>query len=296
MKRRTFTIVQPPYPESGSLDEAAAAAGGEFESASVAGRRFPRVCAHRGFSAACPENTLPAFAAALALGVDEIEFDLWLSADGVPVVCHDPRVDRTTDGVGEISRLDWGEIRRLDAGCRFGVEWRGVHVPRFEEVLALVQSRATLNIHLKDCGRDAGLVRKAGSIVEAHGLEENVYFAGDESVLDAARTYAPHIDRACLAHQDDGRRLVETARAFGCARVQFGRDVDDDSIRLAHESGMVCNLFFSDDEAEAADFARRGIDVVLSNRATLFHVDEAFSHGVSSGADDPSATGTDEEA
>ena len=57
-----------------------------------------KLCAHRGLSHACPENTLPAFGAAIALGVDEIEFDLWLSADGVPVVCHDPRVDRTTDG------------------------------------------------------------------------------------------------------------------------------------------------------------------------------------------------------
>ena len=51
---------------------------------------FPRLCAHRGLSLAMPENSIPSFAAALACGAHEIEFDLWLSADGVPVVCQDP--------------------------------------------------------------------------------------------------------------------------------------------------------------------------------------------------------------
>ena len=49
-----------------------------------------KFCAHRGFNAVAPENTLPAFAAAVALGADEIEFDLWPTADGQLAVCHDP--------------------------------------------------------------------------------------------------------------------------------------------------------------------------------------------------------------
>ena len=56
--------------------------------------KFPRVCAHRGASGLVPENTLPAFSTALALGADEIEFDIRLTKDNKMIVCHDGTVDR----------------------------------------------------------------------------------------------------------------------------------------------------------------------------------------------------------
>ena len=78
---------------------------------------YPRVCAHRGFHTQLPENTLPAFGAAIALGADEIEFDLWETADGVPVAIHDPKLDRVSNGTGvvreKIRRYGW---RRGDPG------------------------------------------------------------------------------------------------------------------------------------------------------------------------------------
>ena len=98
---------------------------------------YPRVNAHRGLSSVCPENTLPAFAAAVALGADEIELDLWASRDGELVVCHDAALDRTTDGHGPISAWDWADICRLDAGRWFGAEWSGVPPCRFDDVLDL---------------------------------------------------------------------------------------------------------------------------------------------------------------
>ena len=55
------------------------------------------VIAHRGASRVAPENTLPAFQAALQLGVDLVEFDYLHSADGVPVAFHDEELDRLTD-------------------------------------------------------------------------------------------------------------------------------------------------------------------------------------------------------
>ena len=55
-------------------------------------------CAHRGASCDFPENTIPAFAEAVRLGCGMVEFDVRATADGVPVILHDPTVDRTTDG------------------------------------------------------------------------------------------------------------------------------------------------------------------------------------------------------
>lgn len=61
-----------------------------------------KICAHRGFSWEYPENTVLSFQKAVELGVDEIEMDVKFSKDKVPVILHDERVDRTTDGTGYI--------------------------------------------------------------------------------------------------------------------------------------------------------------------------------------------------
>jgi predicted amidohydrolase len=70
---------------------------------------FPRLCAHRGFSRACPENTLPAFGTAIALGACEIELDVRFTKDGVPVSCHDDRLDRIANGSGRVADITFEE-------------------------------------------------------------------------------------------------------------------------------------------------------------------------------------------
>ena len=78
----------------------------------------PIVIGHRGSSGEAPENTLPAFARALEQGAAILETDVHATADGVVVVYHDERVERTTDGRGAIAELSAAELRRLDAGYR----------------------------------------------------------------------------------------------------------------------------------------------------------------------------------
>lgn len=110
---------------------------------------FPRLCAHRGFNMAAPENTLPAFAMAVALGAQEIELDLWPDKDGDLVVCHDPKVDRTSNGTGLITDLTTEEIKSLDAGSWFDPKFKGTQMPLFEEVLDLLGGKTITNIHIK---------------------------------------------------------------------------------------------------------------------------------------------------
>lgn len=99
------------------------------------------VIAHRGASGHAPENTLAAFERAAALGADAFELDVHVSADGKPMVLHDPTLDRTTDRGGAVATLTAAEISQADAGARFqspdGSNWagRGLRVPRLEEVL-----------------------------------------------------------------------------------------------------------------------------------------------------------------
>ncbi|MGQ0643823.1 MAG: glycerophosphodiester phosphodiesterase family protein [Gemmatimonadaceae bacterium] len=100
----------------------------------------PVVYGHRGNAAHAPENTLESFREAIALGVDGLEFDVRLSADGELVVIHDPTVDRTTNGTGAVSRLTLEQLQALDAGARFGpmtypYSDRGITIPTVAEAL-----------------------------------------------------------------------------------------------------------------------------------------------------------------
>jgi len=77
------------------------------------------VVAHRGGSLLAPENTLAAFRQALALGVDRIELDVQQSKDGVVLVIHDEKTNRTTNGKGTISDMNYAQLKDLDAGSKF---------------------------------------------------------------------------------------------------------------------------------------------------------------------------------
>ena len=95
---------------------------------------FPLVIAHRGASGDAPENAIAAFQLAVDLGADGIELDIRLTSDGVPVVIHDRKVDRTTSGIGMIGRLSLAQVRELDAGTWFAPEFKGEGVPTLDDV------------------------------------------------------------------------------------------------------------------------------------------------------------------
>ena len=229
---------------------------------------FPRLCAHRGLSQACPENTLPAFAAAIACGAHEIELDVRSSRDGVLMVCHDPSVNRTTNGQGDVAELDWDYIRKLDAGSRFGKAWEGVRMPRLEEVLEMADGLVGLNLHITEVGSGDNTVKKVCDLVIKNALTDIAYISlGTEAALQTAHDYAPDIARACLVYQNDSPKSIATAQRWACQRIQFFRQVTQDQISRAREAGLICNLFWSDEPEDAMGYVQNGIDVILTNCA-----------------------------
>ena len=109
----------------------------------------PFVWAHRGASAYCPENTLPAFAKAMEMGADGIELDVQMTKDGELVVCHDEKIDRTSDGKGWLKDFTLAELRNFDFS--YGYEaYKGVKIPTLREVFELfADTNMTINIVLQ---------------------------------------------------------------------------------------------------------------------------------------------------
>lgn len=114
--------------------------------------------AHRGWRAKYPENTMRGFREAMKLDIDGVETDVHMTADYHIVVCHDARLDRTTDKKGSINCMTLKEIREADAGIKFGEEFRGEKIPTFEEFLELMASRPDLHLllELKDYPEEIG--------------------------------------------------------------------------------------------------------------------------------------------
>ena len=97
--------------------------------------------AHRGASGHAPENTLLAFKTALSMGSAWIELDVFAVEKEI-VVIHDDRLDRTTNGSGDVSSSSLAYLRSLDAG-------EGEKIPFLGEVLDTVAGKAGINVELK---------------------------------------------------------------------------------------------------------------------------------------------------
>jgi len=231
---------------------------------------YPRLCAHRGFSSVAPENTMPAFGSAVALGAEEIEFDVWSTKDGVLVSCHDDTLERVSDGSGKIYERTYEELLSLDFGGKHGERFKGLPIATFEEILQKFASRVIMNIHVKiwDCNQADDKMEEMVALIRKYDCEKYVYFmTTNDNMIRKVQAYAPDI-RCCVGW--DGNKeplsMVERAIALGAYKVQlFKPYFTQETVDFAHKHGILCNVFWSDKAEEARQFLEMGIDCILTN-------------------------------
>lgn len=149
------------------------------------------IIAHRGASAEAPENTLEGFQLAVEQGAEAIELDVHVTADGVPVVLHDPTLDRTTDLAGPAAALRFAELGAADAGFRFSADggrtfpWRGrgVRVPALAEVLGAFP-RVPFLVEIKE-PRDQAALRRV--LLDLRAAERCLVASAEARALEAFR-------------------------------------------------------------------------------------------------------------
>jgi glycerophosphoryl diester phosphodiesterase len=124
--------------------------------------------AHRGDSAGAPENTFASFDLALEKGFDNVELDVQLTSDGVPVVIHDATLDRTTNASGPVSGISLADIQNLDAGSWKDAKFKGEQIRTLEEILARYANKLRFHLELKS--REQDLAEKVAPLLDAQGL------------------------------------------------------------------------------------------------------------------------------
>jgi glycerophosphoryl diester phosphodiesterase len=164
---------------------------------------YPRLCAHRGAGKLAPENTLAAMEVGFAHGYRMVEFDVKLSADGVPFLLHDDTLDRTTNAHGPAGALTWTELSRLDAGSWHSQAFAREPLPTFEAIARwAVENGVACNVEIKPM---PGLDDKTGTDVALAARElfrkapvPPLLSSFSEASLAAARSAAPELKRALL--------------------------------------------------------------------------------------------------
>ncbi|MFF2774334.1 glycerophosphodiester phosphodiesterase family protein [Streptomyces sp. NPDC058052] len=227
------------------------------------------VIAHRGASAAAPENTLAAGEVARRSGAEWIENDVRPSRDGVPYVMHDATVDRTTDGTGQVRALSSARLDALDAGSWFAPAFAGARVPTLAAQLADLRERGgRLLLEVKGPHSEAEVARIVQEVRGQRMTERVVVQSFDVVSLRYARELAPELPRALLRDRLDADP-VAVARELGLASY----NVSDEALSARpgvvaelHAAGVTVHVWTVNDPARWRVLAGFGVDGVITDR------------------------------
>ncbi|NIM51359.1 MAG: glycerophosphodiester phosphodiesterase [Gemmatimonadales bacterium] len=217
---------------------------------------------HRGASGECPENTLLAFDRALEQGADALELDVRATADGVPVVIHDPTVDRTTSGTGEVRAYTLDRLRSLDAG-------QGERVPTLAEVLERYPSTPII-VEIKDRAASAPVAqaltqREASGRVLLGSFDHAALrpFVPPAYARSASRRETTVFWVASRAH------LAPAGSAYGAFTVPEHhrrlKVVDGAFVWAARRRGKPVHVWTVDDPADARRLRSLGVAGIITN-------------------------------
>lgn len=243
----------------------------------------PVVIGHRGAAGIRPENTLLSFETALEQGARILESDIQVTRDGIPILLHDPSVDRTTEGRGETRQLDLADLRRLDAGHAFRDEagapafrGRGLRIPTLEEAFeAFPEARFNLEIKTHDPRATAATLELVQRFDRA---ERTLLTAGEDAVMRILREallghpVVPAVG-ACLAEivravqgATDGSPMAEGVMALQIPATFSGRPlVTPELVDYAHACGVSIHVWTINDLREIESLLALGVDGIVTD-------------------------------
>ncbi|MCX7926182.1 MAG: glycerophosphodiester phosphodiesterase family protein [Fimbriimonadales bacterium] len=230
----------------------------------------PLIFGHRGASMHAPENTLSAFRLALEMGADGIELDITPSADGVPMVIHDPNLERTTNGKGDVRQLSAAEIQRYDAGAHFGGKYAGERVPTLQEVFDAFGNRTRYNLDMKTFfPEDRPLIRTILGLIEQYKLAPYILISSFS--LDTLRWFTEEsrqLRLGVLISQHTPHMMREDGRRWGVRYEALHPNhtlVDAAVMRKARQQRKKVAVWTVNDAERKRELAALGVDAIITD-------------------------------
>jgi glycerophosphoryl diester phosphodiesterase len=227
------------------------------------------VIGHRGNASEAPENTLASFKSAFGTPAKFVELDVWRSLDGELMVIHDDSVDRTTNGKGQVKKLPFSEIRKLDAGSKFNPKFAGEKIPTLEEVLDTVKHHKNVVIEIKDVGAE----EKALQLVARKKMVRDVLFASFSSEVGAhlknlhpRARFMQFIWEPKKIDAAEADRLIKGMESIDCRILGINFDcITPALVDAIHAKKMLLNAWTVDNPEDMKSLAAMGVDMITTN-------------------------------
>ena len=225
---------------------------------------------HRGYAAKYPENTLVSYEAAIDLGVDCFEFDVWLSKDKVPVLMHDCNANRTCGVDKNLRDMTLEEIKNLEPAYvgKFGDQFvgQGITVPTLRELCELVQRKRPgmpLGVEIKEYTEET--VDVSVAILKEFGLFDNAYFyAFDGPTIKYLKTKYngrtmgyPDFQMGRFDHSEGYKYYEEIGLGMNIVRSEV--------FPIFASKGFPMHLYCADTEADVRLCIEKGADLITAN-------------------------------
>lgn len=229
-----------------------------------------KILGHRGAAGTSPENTLLSFAKGLEFGVDGFEFDVQLSRDREIVICHDERVDRTSDGIGWVKDFTLKELKKLNFGVGFRMY---APIPTLEELLEMLKGRPLiLNVEIKTGLIEyPGIVGQVADLLEKYRVTSQSIISSFEhkTIVEVIENY-PHLKTGLI--YDCG--LISPwlyAQNLGASHLHpHYASVTPELVRESHLRGIGVHTWTVDEVWEMERVVNSGADIAITNYPERF--------------------------
>ena len=231
-----------------------------------------KVYAHRGASAFAPENTMEAFKLAVEMKADGIETDVHMTKDGVLVLMHDERIDRTTDGTGWIKDYTYEELSKYNANYhKEGYDF--CRIPKLSELLQLANDTGILlNIEVKtDMVWYTDIEQKILDMVKEYGLENQVMYSSfNHYSLRKLKDLKPDAPIGLL-YMEGLYKIWNYAVEFGAEALHpvYLACFLDDYIQNCHKHNVCVNTWTVNREQDMIWFKQQGVDSIITDNPKL---------------------------
>jgi glycerophosphoryl diester phosphodiesterase len=219
---------------------------------------YPRVVAHRGGGSLAPENTLAAIRVGQELGYRAHEFDVKLTRDGVAILMHDEKLERTTNGTGRPADVTYADLQVFDAGSWHSDAFRGEPIPTFEDAASLFDAKTGRAV--------AQLTRRLWQGAKVSPIFSSFSF----EALMAAKEAAPEIPRGWLIAEFTDADWDRLAALDATSLHTSFRTFPIAQVTPLHERGYRIMLYTVNDQATARTLLDAGVDGVFTDNLRAF--------------------------
>jgi len=230
--------------------------------------------AHRGASAYYPENTMLSFGKALEMGATGIETDVQLTKDGVLVLIHDETLNRTTNGEGLVKDYTYKELSELDAGSWMGEEFKGIKIPRVEELIYLtLDKNIIINFEIKN-----GIIKYEHieqmliDLIYKHKINRKVILSSFNhySIVECNKI-SKGINTGIL-YMEGIYKPYNYAQTVGASSIHpYFQSINEQVIKETQKHRTQINVFTVDDDEDMKFFLKMKVNGIITNYPDLLH-------------------------